>query len=63
MDSAQTTRAAVAGISMAFLSIVLLSLGRTLFGWGGFLLAIVVIALTVRGLQPMMVRWIRGGRS
>lgn len=60
VDSAQSTRAAVAGIAMAFLSVLLLFLGQDLFGWAGFLLAVLVIFLVARGLHPMILRWIRG---
>jgi len=45
---------------MAFLSIVLLFLGQDLYGWTGVLLAAVIVIGLVRGLQPAIVRWIRG---
>jgi hypothetical protein len=60
MDSSQTTRAAVTGIAMAFLSLVLLFLGQDYLGWAGVVLAAVVVLVLVRALQPAMVRWIRG---
>jgi hypothetical protein len=60
MDSSGTTRAAVAGIGMAFLSLVLLFLGQDLFGWAGVLLAALILLVLVRALQAPIVRWIRG---
>jgi hypothetical protein len=60
MDSSGTTRAAVAGIGMAFLSLVLLFLGQDFFGWAGVLLAALVVIVLVRALQAPIVRWIRG---
>jgi hypothetical protein len=60
VDSSQTTRAAVAGVGMAFLSLVLFYLGRDLFGWTGAIIALLAILLIARALQPAIVRWIRG---
>jgi len=60
MDSAATTRAAVAGIAMAFMSLVLVFLGKDLFGWPGFVLAVLVVLLVLRSLNPVIIRWIRG---
>ncbi len=60
MESAQATRAAVAGVAMAFLSIVTLSVGRHLFGWSGVVAALILIMLIARGLHSVVVRWIRG---
>jgi len=60
MDSTRTTRAAIAGIAMAFLSVIVLFVGRDLFGWAGSLLAVLLIILVARGLHPVIIRWIRG---
>jgi len=60
VDSGRTTRAAIAGISMAFLSVILIFLGRDLLGWAGVLLSGVLIVLIARALQPLIVRWITG---
>ena len=60
MEPAQTTRAAIAGVSMAFFSLVLIILGRSMFGWIGAVAAVVVVVVVARGLQPAIVRWIRG---
>ena len=63
VDSSQTTRSAMAGVTMAFFTIVLISLGKYLMGWMGVVVAVLLIMVVVRGLQPVMVRWIRGSRS
>jgi hypothetical protein len=47
---------------MAFFSVVLIFLARSLFGWIGVVTAVVVVMLIARGLQPVVVRWIRGAR-
>ena len=60
MESDQATRAAVAGVAMAFLTVVLLLLGKYLFGWLGVIVAVLAVFLLARGLQPVIVRWIRG---
>jgi len=62
MESDQATRAAVAGVAMAFASIVILSVGRHLFGWTGVVAAVVVILLVARALHSVILRWIRGTR-
>jgi hypothetical protein len=48
---------------MAFFSLVLIILGRSLFGWIGVVTAVIVVMLIARGLQPLIVRWIRGTPS
>ena len=45
---------------MAFLSVIVLFVGRDLFGWAGSLLAVLLIILVARGLHPVIIRWIRG---
>ena len=45
---------------MAFLSVMLLFLGRYLFGWLGVTIAVPLVLLVARRVQPAIVRWIRG---
>jgi hypothetical protein len=48
---------------MAFFSVVLIILGRSLYGWIGLVVAGVLVLLIARGLQPLIIRWIRGRGS
>jgi hypothetical protein len=60
VDSPRATRAALVGIAMASVSVMVLFLGKDLFGAAGFILAILVIVMMARALHPFFVRWIRG---